>query len=88
MSSPAGSPVDDALRPAFRAMEVVRERPVRRDLTCVNVAWPEKERFDRFQDLFSGMLGRRLTQWETFVIVLSVAEERYQLELETFRRRP
>lgn len=79
--------MDDALRSDFRPFELIRDRPARRDLTSVNVEWLEKEKFDRFQDLFSGMLGRRLTQWETFTLVLAVAEERFAEELAVLRGR-
>jgi hypothetical protein len=71
----------------FHAAELVRDRPVRRDLTSLNVERGPKERFERVRAIYSARVGRSLTQWEAFAVLLVEAEERYAFELGALRGR-
>lgn len=81
------SVVADALVREFRALELTRDRPVRRELTCINVERGPKARFELLRSVYSARLGRALTHWEAFAVLLAEAEERYAFELDTMRGR-
>lgn len=71
----------------FRLLELTRDRPVRRELTCVNVERGPKERFEVVRSIYSARVGRALTHWEAFDILVAEAEERYAFELSALRGR-
>lgn len=83
----SSSRVADALAADFHAARLVLDRPVRRDLTCVNVERGPKAAFDRLVAIYSARVGRSLTHWEGFAILVAEAEERYGYELSAMRGR-
>lgn len=81
-----GARVQDALLSDF-LVRLVSDRPSRRDLTSLNVEHGPKERFERIGGIYSARVGRTLTQWEVFAILVAEAEERYEQELAAMRGR-
>lgn len=46
-----------------------------------------KEAFERLGSIYGARLGRSLTQWEVFAILVAEAAERYEVELAVLRGR-
>lgn len=53
----------------------------------MNVEHGPKEEFERIGPIYGARLGRTLTQWEVFAIMVAESAPRYERELEAMRGR-